>query len=104
MLLVSGETKTESLITEPINFILSNKVKDGTDDTLPDIRYKDAIDAIQHSNEIIDNNIFIVKNSYFLEVRMVSLSELKSRPVLSSSTKSRIFSQSVSTRFKLLTL
>ena len=61
MLPVSGETKTESLITEPINFILSNKVKDGTDDTLPDIRYKDAIDAIQHSNEIIDNNIFIVK-------------------------------------------
>ena len=80
MLPVSGETNTESLITEPINFILSNKVKDGTDDTLPDIRYKDAIDAIQHSNEIIDNNIFIVKNSYFLEVRMVSLSELSQGP------------------------
>ena len=58
----SGDTKTEYLNTEPINFILSNKVEDGTDDTIPDTSCKDAIDTIQHINEIIDNNILIRKN------------------------------------------
>ena len=66
MVPVSGETKTESsnesFNTESINFILANKVGDGTDDTIPNISHKDAIHTIQHVNDIIDNNILIEKN------------------------------------------
>ena len=57
----SGRMKTESLNTEPINFISDNEVEDGNDDTLLDISYKDDIDTIQHVNDIIDNNILIRK-------------------------------------------
>ena len=56
-----GKMKTESLNTEPINFILDNEVEDWNDDTLLDISYKDDIDTIQHVNDIIDNNILIRK-------------------------------------------
>ena len=63
MVPASGETNTksstESLNTELINFISANKVDYGTDDTLPTIIYKDAIDTIQKSNDIIYNNILI---------------------------------------------
>ena len=66
---VGGETYTESstklLNTEPINFILASSVEDVTDDKLPTNSYNDYIDTIQHTNEIIDNNI-IVRRTFLL--------------------------------------
>ena len=63
MVPVSGDTKTESstkyLNTEPIHFILDNKVDYGNGDTLLNIINKGAIDTIQHVNEIIENNTLI---------------------------------------------
>ena len=61
----SGETDTESstepLNTEPINCFSAEYVEDSTYYTLPTIIYKDYIDTIQHINDIINNNILIVK-------------------------------------------
>ena len=42
-------------------FILANKVDAWTDNTLPTISYKYAINTIEHINDIIENNILIIK-------------------------------------------
>ena len=57
MVQVSGEIKEESSNFEPVNFVSANEVKDGTDDTLPTLIYKDAIDTIHQVNEIMDHKI-----------------------------------------------
>ena len=96
----SGETKTksstESLNTEPINFISGTKVEYGTDDNLLTISYKYAIDAIQQFNNIIDNNIIIGK--MFLIPRGEDVDFM-----LTSLTNSRRCSLSIPARDKLLT-
>ena len=54
MVPVSEETETdpstEPLNTEPINFVLDKDIGDWTDNTLPNIIYKYAIDTIQHDS------------------------------------------------------
>ena len=59
MVPVSGYIKEEFYNFEPVKVFSANKVKDGTDGTLPTLIYKDAIDAICQFNVIIDHNIFI---------------------------------------------
>ena len=54
-----AESSTESLNTKTIYFISDKNVKDGTDDTLSNISYKDDIDTIQPVNDIIYNTILI---------------------------------------------
>ena len=65
MIIVSVEIKEESSNFEPVNFVSDNEVKDGTDNTLPTLRYKYAIDTIHQVNEIIDHSI-VTKNTFLL--------------------------------------
>ena len=57
----SVEIKEEYFNFEPVNFIFANIVKDCTDDTIPKINYKNAIDTTHNVNEIIDHNIITGK-------------------------------------------
>ena len=61
MVPVIRDTKTEYLNSDPINFISADEVEDGNDDKLPSISYNDAIDTIEHANDIRDQNILIKK-------------------------------------------
>ena len=65
MVPVSGEIKEEYSKLEPVNFVSSNEVNDGTGDTLPTLRYKDDIDTIHQVNYIIYKNI-VIKNNFLL--------------------------------------
>ena len=57
----SVDIKGEYFNFEPVNFIFDHIVKDWTDDTIPKINYKNAIDTTHHVNEIIDHNIITGK-------------------------------------------
>ena len=57
----SVEIKEECFNFDPVNFIFDNIVKYWTDDTIPRINYKNAIDTTHHVNEIINNNIITGK-------------------------------------------
>ena len=57
MVQVSGEIKEESYNFEPVNFVSANEVKDGTENTLPSLSYKDNIGSINQVNKIIYHNI-----------------------------------------------
>ena len=57
----SVEINGEYFNFEPVNFIFGNMVKDWTDDTIPKINYKNAIDTTHNVNEIIDHNIITGK-------------------------------------------
>ena len=65
MVTVSEQIKEESYNFEPVNFVSANEVKNGTDDTLPTLRYKYAIDTIPQANEITDHTI-ITGNTFLL--------------------------------------
>ena len=65
MVLVSGDIKEQSSKFETFDFFSANEVKDGTDNTLPTLIYKDAIITIHQVNEIIDYIIFII-NTFLL--------------------------------------
>ena len=67
MVLVSVRIKEGSSNFETVNFIYANEVKYGTDDTVPAIRHKYAIDTIHHVNEIIDNDIIAGKTFLLLQ-------------------------------------
>ena len=62
MVPVIGEIKEEYSNLEPVNFVSTDKVKYGTDGTLPILSYKDAIATINQVNNIIDHNILLKIN------------------------------------------
>ena len=76
MVPVSGETKRESSNIDPVSSISDNDVDYGTDDTLPDISYKDAIDIIQYINDIIDHNILTSEDGEVIRAQLKALDEL----------------------------